>query len=195
MYLLGTALEFYRKSCSKYNILQFNDLNNHGISPTTKRILCKRRLLSHLKGYQCSTELTDNSLQSNIKDCISSDEFLECDTQSQLQKILQPSKLINQRISFSSDYITIGKISTNWFGKNTTLFSPSLQSVLKQGDIREFCTAQQKEGQKKDKNSSAPLTANQTIKNAIKDYGIAIVIFHVTISLISLGCCYMVVLR
>lgn len=43
--------------------------------------------------------------------------------------------------------------------------------------------------------SAAPLSAREKLKKAVKDYGITVVVFHVTISLASLGFFYEVVAR
>ncbi|XP_075211621.1 protein FAM210B, mitochondrial-like isoform X2 [Lycorma delicatula] len=37
------------------------------------------------------------------------------------------------------------------------------------------------------------LSKKEKLKRAVKDYGATVIIFHVTISLMSLGCCYLVV--
>lgn len=43
--------------------------------------------------------------------------------------------------------------------------------------------------------STAPLSAREKLKKAVKDYGITVMVFHVTISLASLGFFYQVVAR
>ncbi|CAH2243126.1 jg14420 [Pararge aegeria aegeria] len=38
-----------------------------------------------------------------------------------------------------------------------------------------------------------PLSAKEKLKKAVKDYGATVIVFHVTISLLSLGGCYVLV--
>lgn len=40
-----------------------------------------------------------------------------------------------------------------------------------------------------------PLSAKEKLKKAVKDYGSTVIIFHVSISLLSLGGCYLLVSR
>lgn len=40
-----------------------------------------------------------------------------------------------------------------------------------------------------------PLSAKEKLKKAVKDYGATVIVFHVTISLLSLGGCYVLVSR
>lgn len=40
-----------------------------------------------------------------------------------------------------------------------------------------------------------PMSAKEKLKKAVKDYGSTVIVFHVTISLLSLGGCYILVSR
>lgn len=42
---------------------------------------------------------------------------------------------------------------------------------------------------------SAPLTRKEKLKKAVKEYGSTVIIFHVGISLVSLGVCYSLISR
>ncbi|KAL0894701.1 hypothetical protein ABMA27_013240 [Loxostege sticticalis] len=42
-------------------------------------------------------------------------------------------------------------------------------------------------------NSNTPLTSKEKLKKAVKEYGSTVVVFHVTISLMSLGGCYLLI--
>lgn len=44
-------------------------------------------------------------------------------------------------------------------------------------------------------NASDTLSAKEKLKNAVKDYGATVIVFHVSISLMSLGICYVLVSR
>lgn len=46
-----------------------------------------------------------------------------------------------------------------------------------------------------DEKETKPLTRKEKLKLAVKEYGSTVIIFHVTISLVSLGACYTLVSR
>ncbi|XP_034950008.1 uncharacterized protein [Chelonus insularis] len=51
----------------------------------------------------------------------------------------------------------------------------------------------QGKGSNEDKSNQGKLTSAQKLKNAVKDYGITVMVFHVSISLVSLGFFYLLV--
>lgn len=61
---------------------------------------------------------------------------------------------------------------------------------------RNYCTGKTKIDESSsttETNSAKPLTKKEQLKKAFKDYGVTIVVFHVGISLASLGVCYALV--
>lgn len=44
-------------------------------------------------------------------------------------------------------------------------------------------------------NDEAPLSKKEKLKKAVKEYGSTVIVFHVGISLVSLGACYLLVSR
>lgn len=43
--------------------------------------------------------------------------------------------------------------------------------------------------------ASNPMSAKEKLKKAVKDYGATVIVFHVSISIMSLGICYVLVSR
>ncbi|XP_061388523.1 uncharacterized protein C18orf19 homolog A [Musca vetustissima] len=128
----------------------------------------------HIQSYDCFGTINLNSaMQSNVPiPCRGTDAVSHLNMPR--GQLAQQSKFISHTLH-NSHYLTLRKDSRSGWSSYVT--NSTLES--KDPSNRNYCT--------KNYNNSELLTKKEQLKKAFKDYGSTIVIFHVTISLASLG--------
>lgn len=82
-------------------------------------------------------------------------------------------------------------------GKCLDPLYPDVSLAVKPNQFNSYCTDKKNDANESIKSVSqtAQLSRKEKFKMAIKDYGIVILVFHIGVSLISLGCCYVAIAR
>ncbi|XP_067620390.1 uncharacterized protein [Eurosta solidaginis] len=89
-------------------------------------------------------------------------------------------------VEYDQDFSIVKKAATATSLKVSTNIMSKLNTMSVQ-DNRHYCTKIERGKQ------PTVLTKKEQLKKAFKDYGSTVIVFHVAISLASLGCCYLLV--
>lgn len=139
----------------------------------------------HLQSYDCFGTIRLNSaMQSNVPSPFSSGMDMVTHLNMPRGQLAQESKFMSQNLHNSHYTALRNKARADWstYDKDAT--------IQNRQHKRTYCS----KAAEANKDAAPPvLTKKEQLKKAFKEYGSTIVIFHVGISLVSLGSCYFLV--